>query len=201
MIIDLSAIYLKAFGVVDNKINSLFEEKVSGGAVEFKDGRSTYEYMTMRRTGVELKFGFAGFQNIDDSFFAPPPIISVVLDKRLEETIMTAVDNKGTEINYGQVIEVYGKKPTDVSMKGVIIDMISHQYPGDKLRKLREMFEYNGVWEVEGQIWRDLDIRSVYIVPPLPIDMVEGFEDTWSYNMTLRSIKPAEYYLKFKQGI
>ena len=60
-----------------------------------------------------------------------------------------------------------------------------------------DLFDYNGAWEVEGKIFADHKIKSIYF-----IDMddapIQGYMDTWSFTLNARSIKPVEYFLNKK---
>ncbi|MNE84905.1 hypothetical protein D3C80_1818490 [compost metagenome] len=92
------------------------------------------------------------------------------------------------------VVERYGTKSWEISIKGILIDMVNHNYPSQKVRQLREFFEYNRPFGVEGQIWDDLNIRSIYF-SDTEIGGIPGYADTIQFDLTARSIKPAEFFL------
>ena len=72
--------------------------------------------------------------------------------------------------------------------------MENHDFPIERMQKLNEIFEYNGVWNVASEILQANKIEAVYI-RDISIDFVEGFTDTVSYQFTMRSIKSLEYRL------
>ncbi len=72
--------------------------------------------------------------------------------------------------------------------------MVNHQYPSDKVKMFNDIFNYNGIWNVEGQIFRDHNIDSLYFTDAEDAP-VQGFMDTWSFTLEARSIKPVLYFL------
>lgn len=172
-----------------------FNDSITGAKVVVKDARSTYEEFTLKRPGVELKFGFTGLVKQIDDVFAPPPLVSFKRGKRIDETIVGSNDAEGNELEFGQVVENFGRKPVDITIKGLLIDMVNHQYPSTKVRQLIDLFDYNGAWEVEGQIFLDHRIKSIYFID-MDDEPVQGYMDTWSFTLQARSIKPVEYFLK-----
>lgn len=199
-IIDLGGRFSNGFGFVsDNTSDELqetdFNDTLTNSTVVVKDGRSSFEEFTLRRTGVELKFGYAGLFSAIDNVFAPPAMVSFKRSKRIDETIVSSQDDNGNEISTGQVIENYGKMPVDINIQGLLIDMINHQYPSDKVRQLVDLFEYQGQWDVDGQVFRDQRIRSIYITG-MEDGPVQGYMDTWKFSLTCRSIAPVEWFLK-----
>lgn len=204
MIIDLGKRYVAAFGFISsNQGDSLnatgFSNAVNNAEVFVTDGRSSFEEFTLKHDDVVLKFGYMDFIKNDANVFAPPPIVTFRHGKRIGETIVNSNDSEGTELEFGQVVEMYGRKPVSISIQGLLIDMDNHKYPGDKIRKLVDEFYYNGIWEVEGKIFRDNRIRSIYFSGDLELSGVQGFEDTWQFTLEAMSIKPVEFFLKPKQ--
>lgn len=199
-LIELGKRFQNAFGFVGgNTGTSLqqtnFSDTLTGAKVLVEDARSSYEEFTLKRPGLELKFGYSGLIKQIDNVFAPPPLVSFKRGKRIDETIVTSNDADGNELNYGQVVENYGRKPVNITIKGLLIDMVNHQYPSKKVRQLTDLFDYNGAWEVEGQIFLDHRIKSIYFID-LDDEPVQGFMDTWSFTLQASSIKPVEYFLK-----
>lgn len=197
--IQLGERFNSAFGFVGDPGNSLqetgFEDTLTGAEVYVKDGRSSYENFTLRRPGVELKFAYGGLLGEGDTIFSPPALCSFKSSKRIGQTIVTSNDDQGNEVAYGEVVENYGRKPVEITIRGLLIDMVNHQYPSSKVKQLTEFFDYNGAWEVEGQIWRDKKIRSIYFLD-MDDGPVQGFMDTWQFTLSACSIKPVEYFLK-----
>ena len=201
-IIELGKRFANAFGFVGANTGASLQETniteaLTGAKVVVKDGRSSYEEFTLKRPGLELKFGYTGLIKQLDDVFAPPPLVSFKRSKRIDETIVSSNDANGTELEFGQVVENYGRKPIDIDIKGILVDMVNHQYPSDKVKQLVDLFDYNGAWEVEGKIFADHKIKSIYF-----IDMddapIQGYMDTWSFTLNARSIKPVEYFLNKK---
>lgn len=199
-LIELGKRFQNAFGFVGaDATGSLqatgFNDSLTGASVVVKDARSTYEEFVLKRPGVELKFGFTGLIKQIDDVFAPPPLVSFKRGKRIDETIVSSNDAEGNELSFGQVVENYGRKPVDITIKGLLLDMVNHQYPSNKVKQLIDLFDYNGAWEVEGQIFLDHRIKSIYFID-MDDEPVQGYMDTWSFTLQARSIKPVEYFLK-----
>jgi Domain of unknown function (DUF6046) len=199
-LIELGKRFQNAFGFVGGNVGASLQEtnftdSLTGAKVMVDDGRSSYEEFTLKRPGLELKFGYSGLIKQLDNVFAPPALVSFKREKRIDETIVSSNDANGEELEFGQVVENYGRKPIDITIKGILVDMVYHQYPSNKIRQLIDLFDYNGVWEVEGQIFIDHRIKSIYFMS-LDDEPVQGFMDTWSYTISARSIKPVEYFLK-----
>lgn len=199
-VIDLGNRFQSAFGfVTNNKSTTLAKSKSFNAAIgtssaTIVDGRSSFEEFTMSRPGLKLKFGYTGFVN-NDNVFAPPAILSFKSSKRIEETIVTSVDRSGEELAYGQVVELYGSMPINITIKGLLIDMDTHQYPSAKVKQLAELFNYNGIWIVEGQIWGDKGIKTIYI-ESMEDGGIQGYMDTWQFTLEARSISPIEFGFK-----
>lgn len=210
-IFDLGSRFQSAFGFVpsnnsDNLERANFADAIANAEVYLKDTRSSFEEITLTRKvnnqPISFRFGYMGFLEQDESVFAPPVICSFRHGKRIGQTILSVNDANGNELEYGEVVENYGRKPVDITIRGVLIDMIGHKYPGDRVKRLMDLFYFNGSWAVEGQIFRDHKIQSIYFT-----DMedagVQGYEDTWSFSIEARSIKPVEtsFYSKKKGSI
>lgn len=199
-VVELGRRFQNAFGFIGGNTGASLQqtnlrEIKNVGNVVIDDSRSSYEEFTLKRPGQELKFGYSGLINYVDNVFAPPALVSFKRSKRIDETIVSTNDSDGKESSYGQVVENYGRKPIDISIKGLLIDMVNHQYPSKKVKQLIELFDYNGAWEVEGQIFLDHKIYSIYFTD-MDDSPVQGFMDTWSFTLEARSIKPVEYFLK-----
>lgn len=198
-VIDIGSRFNNAFGFVGegggNTEQTEFEDTLHGGQVYVKDGRSSYENFTIKGNGVTLQFAYSGLNEQNADIFAPPALCSFKSGKRIGQTIVTSNDDQGKEITYGEVVENYGRKPVEITIKGLLIDMVNHQYPSDKVRQFTDMVDWNGPWEVEGQIWRDKKIQTIYFID-WEDGPVQGFMDTWSFTISASSLKPVEYFLK-----
>lgn len=197
--VDLGGRFNNAFGFISTNNTQVLQEtkiSVNGATVFVKDGRSSYENFVLRgKNGVELKFCYSGLNSQPADVFAPPCLVTFKKSKRIDETIVSNNDANGTELQFGQVVENYGSKPIDISIKGLLIDFNNRQYPSDKVNQLNEMFNYNGIWIVEGQIFADHKVKSIYFTD-MDSQPVQGFMDTWSFSLEARSIQPVEFFMK-----
>ncbi len=203
MKIDFAGRYKSAFGVVPNRVSKRLEKDGFGEVmrnpssgyelksdVYFFDNKATFDEITLRNDDKEYFFGFKGFSEMEDgnynTVFAAPPMLSFSRSRR---TVITPIDHSDTED-----IEVYSTNPYEIQMKGLLIDMENHNFPIDKLETINEIFEESVVWDVDSEILQALGIVSIWI-KRISIGFIEGFEDTISYNMTVRAIKPIEFQL------
>lgn len=122
------------------------------------------------------------------TILAPCPILSFTRSKNI---VKTAVDGSDSE-----VIECFGCKSWDITISGILVDLDEHSYPSERVQKLRELFEINDILEVlECKIMDDLNIQSLYIDGLEDLKFVEGFNDTMSYTLKAKSIKPLEFFI------
>jgi hypothetical protein len=201
--IDLGGRFGNAFGFVGSNIGPGIEtgafEESDGAAVYVVDGRSSYENFTLvRNDGLKLQFSYNGLISSDINVFAPPALVTFDHSKRIGQTIVSSNDDQGNEVEYGEVVELYGSEPVAVTIQGILVDMEKHEYPSGKVRQLIDLFHYKGPWDVEGQIWRDHRIQTVYFTK-LTDGPVQGFMDTWQFTLQGNSMKPVEYFLKANQ--
>ncbi len=76
------------------------------------------------------------------------------------------------------------------------MDLDEHSYPSERVQKLRELFEINDILEVlECKIMDDLNIQSLYIDNLENFKFIDGFNDTMSYTLKAKSIKPLEFFI------
>ncbi|MNT12693.1 hypothetical protein D3C72_1476320 [compost metagenome] len=178
-LVNVKDIFQTAFGFVPVKADRPFDVYVND---------SSFEEMNLRHeNGKVLQFaGIMDAEALEDGIYAPPPLVRYRRSKKLIITEMDGDDN--------DVVERYGTKSWEISIKGILIDMVNHNYPSQKVRQLRELFEYNRPFGVEGQIWDDLNIRSIYF-SDTEIGGIPGYADTIQFDLTARSIKPAEFFL------
>lgn len=194
-IIDIGSRLQSAFGYSSTNMSedlqkSGFKASIASADVFITAGNTSFEEMVLRGNGIELKFAFtdqigAGINNV----FAPPPMITFNKEKRIESTILDGAD--------GEAVEKYGHKPREFTIQGLLIDMENRRYPGQKVRQLVEMFDYDGIWNVESQIMQDHKIKSIYF-ESMDDAGVPNFPDTWSYTLKGYSIKPVEFILNKK---
>lgn len=198
MIIDLSSRLQTAFGyaasnvamkLLQNGFAEVVENDGNYGLEVFgTDASETFDEVTLRRdvSGKQESYLFAYRSMSDDyqSVFATPPMLSLRREKKL---IITPIDNSDIE-----VVERYGTQPYEITWKGLLIDMDNHNFPIDKFEKINEIFEVNGVWNVDSEILNRAGVKAVY-VRNIAISFLEGFEDTIAYTLVLRAIKDLEY--------
>jgi hypothetical protein len=77
-------------------------------------------------------------------------------------------------------------------MQGIVIDLVNHEYPGEQVTKLRELFDRKEPFEVANEMFQDLNINSIYF-ENIEIAGVQGYQDTIQFTLTARSIKPVEF--------
>lgn len=190
--IDLGERYKIAFGYVamwksKNLKKTGFTEKAGITNVNvYASGNISFEDFTLEGNGFKMEFGFTDYSKVQQAskMFAPPPMLSHTKGKNHEETDINSVD--------ALVLENYGHKPWNITLQGLLIDMENHQYPSSKVREMRLMFETDAIFNVSGQIWDDLGIKTIYF-KEFTIAGVQGYEDTMQYTLTASSIKPAEF--------
>lgn len=191
-VVDLGSRLRSAFGyVARNESESLRKQKfsqengISGSGVYV--GSSSFEEITLKKSEAEqLYFGSMMFNRTDGTeVYAPPPMCSFSKSKNL---IITEID--GTD---AEVVERYGDKSWQIKIQGILIDMINHQYPKQKVITLREFFDVKAPFAVEGEFFDDLNIKSIYFTD-VEIAGVAGYADTIQYTLTARSMKPVEFF-------
>ncbi|MGY0034451.1 DUF6046 domain-containing protein [Pedobacter sp. NJ-S-72] len=190
-VIDLGSRFKSAFGYVSiNESSNLKKQKFSKEngitGVNVYVNNSSFEEMTLRKNDTESLL-FGSMLNIkgESRIYAPPPMISFSKSKKL---IITEID--GTD---AEVVERYGDKSWDVKIQGILIDMVNHQYPKQEVKKLNEFFEVQAALDVEGEMFDDLKIKSIYLTD-IEIAGVAGYTDTIQYSISARSIKPIEFF-------
>jgi len=200
-VLDLAVRYKTAFGFVaydayqDYKAKN--KSKQDGGNPFSSNGfyvKSGFCFsdMELSREGYLLKLGDPDFfaRSQASTLFVGPPMISVSREKILS---ITTPDRSSSEI-----VENFGKKANDIKIKGVIVDMAEHHYPGNQVKQLRQFNDIEGYFDVCCQFLNDLGIYSLHITSMDEITGVEGFEDTLSYSFSARSAQPSEFYLTNK---
>lgn len=184
-----------AFGFVAAKMSTPLTAKGFEAEVEqpknsqvlLWDDKTKFDEVKLYRDKIEFDFAFREIAEEYDTVFATPPMLSFSRQKKL---IVTSIDN----VDDIEVVERYNTSPYDIDWKGLLIDMDNHTFPADKLKKLNEIFKFNGIWNVSSEIFDALEITAIYI-QEVQIDFVEGFEDTIAYSFKMRAIKDLEYQL------
>jgi len=193
-VLDLFTRYQTAFGFVAyNAVESLTNKKRVGNSSKFSGAqvyvKTGYCFADMEITNGDfnIKLGDPNFfaNNNGDTLFVGPPMISTSREKILS---ITSPDRSEAEI-----VENFGKKSYEIKIKGIIVDMAQHQYPGKQVKQLRKFNDINGYMDVTCQLLNDLGIYSIYTTGMDELTGVEGFEDTLSYSFTARSAQPAEF--------
>lgn len=191
-LIDIGSRLKSAFGyVANNESESLKKQRfskengITGSGVYV--GGASFEEITLKKNENEvLNFGSMINKRSDGvQIYAPPPMCSFTKSKNL---IITEIDGSDAE-----VVERYGDKSWQIKIQGILIDMLNHQYPKTQVIKLREFFDVNAPFDIEGEMFDDLNIKSIYFTD-LDIAGVAGFADTIQYSLSARSIKPIEFF-------
>ena len=190
-VIDLGSRLKSAFGyVTKNESETLKKQKfiednnISGAGVYVQSAK--FEELTLKKNDTESIF-FGSMMTATDvaKIYAPPPMCSFSKSKNL---IITEIDGTSAE-----VVERYGDKSWQIKIQGLLIDMVNHEYPKQQVIKLREFFDTQAPFAVEGELFDDLDIKSIYFTD-IDIAGVAGYADTMQYTLTARSIRPVEFF-------
>jgi hypothetical protein len=189
--IDLAARYAAAFGMmaVGKQIDKAFIDKSENNDYKFDYypvQSSDIEYVKMEVPGLEA-LEFSSILSGDKAkIFAPPLMMSFSQEKSLIET----------EVNDDDpiVIERWGTKPWDISIKGVLIDLENRIYPSDEIRRLNQNWKYNGVIKVIGKQFEEKDIDTIYF-KSIDFSGVEGYQDTIQFSIEASSIKGVNFTL------
>lgn len=192
--------FQNAFGTVNSSVSrklasvgfDVTNDKTSNQSFKVYsfDENSKFDEVTLRRdvNGVEdaYVFGYSGLIQESLNIFASPPLLT---PKRSKKLIVTTLDGDSLE-----AVERFNTEPWDIVMRGLLIDMDSHEFPLDKLETVNKIFEVNGIWNIDSEILNRMGVNAIYI-KDIDIEFVEGFEDTIGYTLSCRAIKPLEYQL------
>jgi hypothetical protein len=118
-------------------------------------------------------------------YLAPPPVPSF---RRGKHVVKTAIDRAEAE-----VIEHFGLKPYTINLRGIIVDMDEHQYPGQLLSSVHEMFAEPGTFKAIGDIFYDLGIDEIFFEDDFSVEFVEGYADTVKYSVRATQVVPVEF--------
>jgi len=195
MTFDFTGRFQSAFGFSTGNVTSRLDESGFGEVVQDESGfnlavymadkSTTFDEVLLYRNKEEYLFAYRSMTD-GSAVFATPPMLSL---KRAKKLVITPIDNSDIE-----VVERYGTEPWEINWRGLLIDMENHEFPIDKMESLSKIFDVNGAWNVASEILQKVGVEAVYI-KDISIDFVEGFEDTISYTLTIRQIKPLEYQL------
>ena len=94
-----------------------------------------------------------------------------------------------------EVIEYFGLKPWDVEISGILVDMDNHQYPGNLIKQMRQMFQQPGTYKVAGDMWEDLGIDEIFFEQDFELTFVEGYVDTVKFSVKAISTSPVNFLL------
>jgi hypothetical protein len=182
VVIDIAERMRTAFGfTAASQRNKLATQNVEVYVNEY-----SFEEFTLRSPDNQTMAFRDMVKGVDGEVYAPPPMISFSKGKNL---VLTEIDGSDAE-----VVERYGDKSWEVKIKGVLVDMVNHQYPSAQVIKMREFFNVGAPFAVEGQMFDDLEIKSIYFTN-VEIAGVAGYEDTIQFSIDARSIKPVEFFL------
>ena len=197
-IIDLGGRFRNAFGYVANGVGESLQgtgfTDTSGIDEVYVKGNGSFEEITLRGNGFELFFG--NMMQSDGkvtNVFAPPPMLNFDRVKTITATPIDDSDEDPT--NDSEVVERYNSGKWSVNIQGLLIDMDKHDFPKNQLTLLRQAFDVNAVFDVEGDWFDALAIKSIYI-EGFTVSGVQGYEDTVQFTLKAYSIKPVEFFLK-----
>ena len=158
----------------------------------YTNAQPVFENFVLSGNGYDLNFSGAVLTKSGKlgNIFAPPPMISW---RKSKNFVITQIDGADAE-----VVERYGDNSWEISMQGLLVDTENHQFPLDKMQQLRKAFEVADSFEVSGQLFDSLGISSIYFTE-VNFAGMQGYQDTVSYTLQSRSIKPVEFYLNGEQ--
>lgn len=192
--IDLAARYAAAFGVIaaNKAIDKAFVSRAQDKEYDLKYypfQKSDFEYIKfeLQSSGLEpLEFSSV-LHGATGSIFAPPLIIDFSQEKSLIETEVNDDDPV--------VIERWGTKPWDITIRGLLIDLEHRIYPGEQINRLNQNWKRNQIVKVVGrQFVEDLDIDSIYF-RSVEFTRIEGYQDTVQFTINASSIKAVNFTL------
>lgn len=188
IVINLAARYAAAFGMVaaSNAMHQVVITKEDNKyGVDYYSNDSDYQKVIFEYDKTKLEFNaMIGGEN--STVFAPPPLISFDRQKNLVETEINGSENV--------VVERWGTKQWDITLRGILVDMEAHRYPDKEIAKIVNLFEYNGIIKVVGEQFYDKGIDSIYI-QSINLNVAEGFSDTITYSISAKSIKEVSFDL------
>lgn len=207
-VIDISERFFAGFGFLAKNIaprllkvgyNGKF---IYGNIDVYSKSSRTFDELYLSGNGFDIKFGAMPFlsgnfgllsgvinkDQVTDNVFAPPPMISFSKAKKLG---ITEVNNSDTE-----VIEGYAGGSWIIKIQGILVDMENHVYPSKWIKALNQIFDkQKKPYEVASDIFADHDIDTIYFTN-IESSGIQGFEDTWKFTLTARSLKRVEFELK-----
>lgn len=187
IVIDLAARYAAAFGMmaINNSLNTAVVD-----ANENDYGLSFYprldnsvEQVSFKHNSQQITFGQM-LKSVNPNVLAPPLLMEFSREKQLVETQVNGSDNV--------VVERWGTKPWIIRMRGLFVDMENKTYPQNQVEELTQFFEINDIIDVEGTLFEDKRIDSIYFTS-LRLEPIDGFEDTLLIELSAKSIKPVEF--------
>lgn len=190
VIIDLASRYAAAFGIVKASemmsAVSVTKEDNQYQLDFFDDFDEQDEEVKIVYDKTVISFGSMLFGE-STNIFAPPMIMDFDRDKNLIETETNGEDNV--------IVERWGTKPWEISMRGLLIDVEKRKYPSEKIRDLHRLFKINDKLEVFGKQFVEKDIFYIYF-KNVSIRALEGFGDTVQFNFIASAIKESTWTLK-----
>jgi len=188
LILNLSGRYAAAFGLLANNKPNKVRVDTDYKLSFFDDVDESVANVSFSFDDKQVNFAKVPFTNIVgiDKILAPPPVISFAQAKNHIETPINGSDDV--------VVERWGTKQWDIRIAGLLIDIENRQYPKEHIRKLIQLFQYNGVVDVFGDQFEDKNIDSIYF-KQIAITPIPGYADTVKFNLTAKSINPVGFTL------
>lgn len=170
------------------RANIALVKKHIGGNVFVAD--RCFADLTLKSTedGTLYRFANTILGEKAEGVLAPPPMLSF---QRCKQIVTTNVDGSDAV-----VVESFGAKPWEITIDGILVDTEEHHYPQEQLRKFRELFEVNAMFDVlDCEVLDDIGVRSLYIENLESLNFVEGYQDTVKYKLKAKSIQPVEFFI------
>lgn len=202
ILLDLAPRYNAAYGIVPllpggvRTIPGGEYANLYSGQVLYTTGNRSFEDLQLINNtyDVDLKFGAFRISKSGDlgDLFAPPPMLGFHKSKR---NIITNID--GGE---GEIVELYNQGTWEIKIQGLIIDMMDHRFPFDKIAQLDNLFRVPGTFEVISDILDAISVQNIWF-GDIDITPLQGYEDTVQFTLNARAIRAAEFFLNGEEAV
>jgi len=118
----------------------------------------------------------------------------VSVDASRQKNIRTTIVNENQEsgLPQGEVVESYGWQPWNLTLKGILIDNESGQYPTDKVEQLRALGDIHDTFQIYSDyINRGLGIEEIYFTK-IDIKRDPKFVNAQPFTLSAKSHTPVE---------
>lgn len=154
------------------------------GIKTYEERENDFSNFTIYVDKADYDFGYYG--NLNTDVISLTPIVKYARKKTIITTPVNQID---------EVIEQWGMTGYEISVHGLLVDVVKHQYPQKQIQKLRELFEKPKTAVVSGELFHDLGITDIYILE-FSVEPLQGFPDTAHFSFQAKSIHPYSFTLE-----